>query len=104
RLMAALPGGAMLTVPRPEAEVRALLDAAGGALALAAVNAPAFCTVSGPDGEIDAFAERLAAAGIEARRLHTSHAFHSAAMEPILDEFAAAVARVRSSPPRIPVV
>ncbi|HXU31202.1 MAG TPA: amino acid adenylation domain-containing protein [Thermoanaerobaculia bacterium] len=104
KLMAVLPGGAMLSVPRAEAEVRSRLDAAGGALALAAVNAPAFCTVSGPTDEIDAFAASLAADGIEARRLHTSHAFHSAAMEPILDEFAAAVARVRLAAPKIPVV
>ncbi len=104
RLMASLPGGAMLSVPRGEAEVRELLRTAGGSLALAAVNAPEFVTVSGPHDEIEAFRTRLAAAGIEGRSLHTSHAFHSSAMDSILAPFAAAVGQVRLSPPKIPVI
>jgi len=101
RLMQALPAGAMLAVPLPEAEVRELLAADGG-LALAAVNAPALCVVSGPPAAVAALAEGLAARGVDCRRLHTSHAFHSAMMEPVLEPFAAAVAKVRLAPPRIP--
>ncbi|HEX3556708.1 MAG TPA: amino acid adenylation domain-containing protein [Thermoanaerobaculia bacterium] len=101
RLMQELPAGAMLVVPRPEAETRRLL---AGGLALAAVNGPSFCVVSGPTGEVDALAGRLAEQGIEARRLHTSHAFHSAMMDPILEAFGREVAKVRLAPPRIPYV
>jgi len=101
RLMQALPRGAMLAVPLPEAEVRELLAAADG-LALAAVNAPALCVVSGPEAAVAPFAAGLAARGLEARRLHTSHAFHSAAMDAVAGPFAQALARVRLEPPRLP--
>ncbi|HEX4965433.1 MAG TPA: amino acid adenylation domain-containing protein [Thermoanaerobaculia bacterium] len=101
RLMQGLPAGAMLVVPRPEEETRRLLT---GTLSLAAVNGPSFCVVSGPTEEIDALALSLAEQGIEGRRLHTSHAFHSAMMDPVLAAFAQEVAKVRLAPPRIPYV
>jgi amino acid adenylation domain-containing protein len=99
RLMQSLPGGAMLAVPLPEAEVRALLPRT---LSLAAVNSAAHCVVSGSAEEIAAFEEMLAARGVSARRLHTSHAFHSAAMEPVLAAFAGEVRRARPAPPTLP--
>src|SRR5262249_54216893 len=67
-----------------------------------AVNGPSFAVVSGPADEVDALARRLAEQGIEGRRLHTSHAFHSAMMDPILEAFGREVAKVRLSPPRAP--
>ncbi|NUR86897.1 MAG: AMP-binding protein, partial [Nonomuraea sp.] len=48
--------------------------------------------------------ERLAAEGVTARRLHTSHAFHSAMMDPVLPLFSAEVSTVRMGAPRIPFV
>ncbi|HYH45860.1 MAG TPA: acyltransferase domain-containing protein, partial [Thermoanaerobaculia bacterium] len=99
RLMQELPGGAMLAVPRPEDEVQRLLQ---GNLSLAAVNGPSSCVVSGPTAEVEALAGRLAEAGVDARRLHTSHAFHSASMDPIVDTFVREVGAVRLSAPRIP--
>ncbi len=101
RLMQGLPGGAMLVVPRPEAEVTPRL---ADGLSLAAVNGPALTVVSGLAGAVDALAERLAAEGIDARRLHTSHAFHSSMMDPVLEDFAREVAKARLSPPQIPYV
>ena len=101
RLVAALPPGSMASLPLSEAEVSPLL---GPGLALAAVNGSAQCVVSGPGEEIQDLLERLAARGIEGRRLRTSHAFHSAMMDPAVAPFAAAVGRVRLSPPRIPWV
>ena len=88
RLMQSLPPGAMLGVGLAEADLRPLL---GPELALAAVNAPAACVVSGPEPAVAELAERLAERGVETRRLHTSHAFHSAMMEPILAPFAEVV-------------
>jgi amino acid adenylation domain-containing protein len=99
RLMQSLPAGAMLAVPLPEAEVRPLLSPA---LSLAAVNSAAHCVVSGDFAEVDAFEALLAGRGVAARRLHTSHAFHSAAMDPILDAFAAEVRKARPGAPSIP--
>ncbi|HEX3528166.1 MAG TPA: SDR family NAD(P)-dependent oxidoreductase [Thermoanaerobaculia bacterium] len=99
RLMQEMPPGAMLSVPLPEAELRPRL---GDGLALAAVNGPALCAVAGTPEEVELLERRLAEEGVACRRLHTSRAFHSAMMEPILARFAAEVGNVRLSPPRIP--
>jgi len=103
RLMDALPAGAMLAVPLAEEELKALLSR-HPELALAAVNEPSRTVVSGPEAAIVAFAEELATQDVEGRRLHTSHAFHSAMMDPILDAFTAEVRKVPLAPPKIPFV
>ena len=105
RLMQALPiGGAMASVFADEATVTAALRAAGGPLAIAAVNAPDSVVVSGAAGALDALLARLEAGGIQARRLTVSHAFHSSLMDPVLDEFTAAVARCDGAAPRVGLV
>ena len=99
RMMQRLPGGSMLAVPLPEAEVLPLL---GAELSLAAVNRPSLTVVSGPTPAVEALRADFAARGIDGRLLHTSHAFHSAMMEPILAPFADRVRKVKLSPPRLP--
>ncbi len=99
--MQALPAGSMVSVGLPEPEVRALLPAE---LSLAAVNAPEVCAVSGPDEAVTRFVRRLEADGVPYRLLRTSHAFHSAMMDPILDQFAAEVAGCPARPPARPYV
>jgi acyl transferase domain-containing protein len=99
----------MLAVALAEDEALALIqDQPGLGLAagldLAAVNAPRACVVSGPVVAVEALAARLEAGGLEPRRLHTSHAFHSALMEPAVEPFAERVRRVRLQPPQIPFV
>ncbi|HEX7183846.1 MAG TPA: amino acid adenylation domain-containing protein, partial [Thermoanaerobaculia bacterium] len=101
RLMQELPPGAMLSVPLPEAEIASLL---GPDLSLAAVNGPSRTVVSGAEEAVEAFAAELSARGIAARRLHTSHAFHSPMMEPALEPFARRVAATRREAPSIPFV
>ncbi|MFZ6030187.1 MAG: amino acid adenylation domain-containing protein [Chloroflexota bacterium] len=101
RLMQSMPPGSMLAVLAGEADVQALLAAP---LHLAAVNGPAACVVSGPAEAIDALEAQLNRQEIACRRLHTSHAFHSAMMDPILDEFVAAFAGVQLKPPAIPFI
>jgi amino acid adenylation domain-containing protein len=101
RLMQSLPPGSMLSVQLPEAAVLPLL---GGELSLAAVNGPHSCVVSGPTGAVAALERRLDDRGLRHRRLHTSHAFHSAMMEPILDAFAAEVEKHAPRPPAVPFV
>ncbi|NTX13823.1 amino acid adenylation domain-containing protein [Myxococcus sp. CA056] len=101
QLMQSLPSGAMLSVALPEAELRPLL---GPALSLAAVNGPALCVASGPTEMVEALEAVLTRRKVEFRRLHTSHAFHSAMMDPILEAFAAKVRGVRLSRPRRPYV
>ncbi len=60
RLVQSLPGGVMLAVRLPEAEILPLLSAnPAHALAIAAVNAPGLCVVSGPEADIAAFEQTL---------------------------------------------
>jgi acyl transferase domain-containing protein/acyl carrier protein len=101
RLFERLPEGAMLSVPLPEAEVLPLL---GGRLSLAAVNGERACVASGAAADIASLQERLAARGVESRRLHIDVAAHSAMVEPILDEFTRFVSSLDLREPRIPYV
>jgi len=99
RMIQELPAGDMLAVALAEAEVAKLLEA-HDALALAAVNGPANCVVSGPADAIAAFEEQARGQGAAVRRLHTSHAFHSRMMDPILEAFAQRVSQAALQPPR----
>ncbi|MES1243978.1 MAG: amino acid adenylation domain-containing protein, partial [Acidobacteriota bacterium] len=97
RLMQALPPGAMLSVPLPEEELRPLLP---DGVAIAAVNGPALCVASGPAAAIEELERRVG----DSRRLHTSHAFHSPMMDPVLDRFSAALSGLNLQAPSIPYV
>ncbi|HET8547433.1 MAG TPA: SDR family NAD(P)-dependent oxidoreductase [Bryobacteraceae bacterium] len=101
RLMDTMPTGAMLAVSLSEAEAQPLLT---NGISVAAVNAPSLIVLSGPAGAIDAAAGQLAAAGIAAKRLHTSHAFHSAMMEPIVWQFTERVQNISLNAPQIPYI
>ena len=96
-----VPGGAMLAVPLPEADVRALLPAT---VAVAAVNGPALAAVSGPAADVAALQSRLASRGIRAQAIHAASAFHSAMMDPVLGAFRRTVSRVKLSAPALPYV
>jgi phthiocerol/phenolphthiocerol synthesis type-I polyketide synthase E len=86
----------MLAIPLPAAEVEPML---GGSLAIAAVNAPDLCVVSGPADEVARLAAALRARGVETRPVETSHGFHSPLMDPVRDAFSARVAAtVRNAP------
>ncbi len=98
-LIQGLPAGAMVSVDLPEAELAPLL---GPGLSLAAVNAPSLAVAAGPEEAVAALESRLAARQAVCRRLHTSHAFHSAMLDPILGAFAERVARVPLRAPAMP--
>ncbi len=101
RLMQAAPAGAMLAVAMPAREVAGWLDEE---LELAADNAPRSSVVSGGTSAIARLEAALAQRGVACRRLQTSHAFHCALMDPVLDGFGDALARVSLRPPAIPFV
>ena len=100
-LVQAQPGGAMLAVRLPEKEVAPLLN---GQMAIAAINAPSLCVVSGPYDAITAFEKQLETQGVVTRHLHTSHAFHSPMMEPVLAPFTELLRKVKLGEPQIPYV
>ena len=101
RLMQALPAGVMMAVPLAQ---EALLPLLGADLALAAVNAPGLCVVSGPEEPAKQLEHELAQRGVEVRLLHTSHAFHSAMMDPIVEPFISEVGRVQLRGPAVPML
>ena len=99
--MHAQEAGSMLSVPLPEKEILELLP---GGLSVAAVNSPNRCVVSGPAEQIEELEKRLAEKQLFPRRLHTSHAFHSAMMEPAVKKLQEVLAGVTIKEPRIPFV
>ena len=99
RLVGALPPGAMLSVPLAQAEIAPLLPPE---LAVAAVNEPDRSVIAGPEAAMADLAALLTARGVRWRRLHTSHAFHSPAMEPAAAAFADEVRQRTLAPPAIP--
>jgi len=101
RLMQAQPAGSMLSVRMP---ADALLPRLPAQLSLAAENAPGACVVSGPSNEVAAFQSILEGEDIACRALHTSHAFHSAMMDPVVARFRAEVAAVERHAPQLPVL
>lgn len=97
RMMQDLPGGGMLAV-RKGADQLTLPSG----IDLAAVNSPNLCTVSGPHDAIAAYQKELESAQIQCRLLQTSHAFHSAMMEPMTARFTEDAAMIPASAPEIP--
>lgn len=98
RLMQELPAGAMLSVPLPAAQVEVQLEAG---VSVAALNEHAATVVSGPTEAVARLEGRLATQNVACQRLHTSHAFHSAMMDPILASFTECVRQVERRAPQI---
>ncbi|MFG1611080.1 beta-ketoacyl synthase N-terminal-like domain-containing protein, partial [Actinoplanes sp. NPDC049265] len=98
RLMQALPlGGVMVAVPVSEQQAQAVLT---DGVEIAAVNGPSSVVLSGDEFAVLQAAESL---GGRWKRLATSHAFHSARMEPMLAEFRAVAEQLTYHAPNIPL-
>ncbi|MEH2193605.1 MAG: SDR family NAD(P)-dependent oxidoreductase [Nostoc sp.] len=100
-LMQQMPSGSMLAVPLTEQQIQPLL---GQQLSLAAVNSLSSCVVSGSTLAIETLQQQLAAQGIDTQPLFTSHAFHSAMMEPVVQKFTQRLQQVQLQPPQIPYI
>ena len=101
RMMQELPAGGMLSVRLSEATLRGRLREP---LSLAAVNSPSLCVVAGAFEPLEQLEQMLSQEGIACRRLVTSHAFHSAMMDPLISPLTEAFANVRLNAPQIPYV
>ncbi len=104
QLMQQLPPGSMLAIALPEKDVQSLIKSEkldNKSLQIAAINSPSSCVVSGTSEAIYILKNQLSSQEIECRVLHTSHAFHSAMMSPILEAFIQALKQVKFSQPRI---
>ncbi|BAY73761.1 beta-ketoacyl synthase [Nostoc linckia NIES-25] len=100
QLMQQLPPGSMLAIRLGEKEVRSLISN----VEIAAINSPTSCVVSGTKEAIATLEKQLFSQGIECRLLHTSHAFHSQMMSPILEEFGRSFQKIKLNRPRIPFI
>jgi acyl transferase domain-containing protein/acyl carrier protein len=99
QLMQQLPLGSMLSVALSEQEVQPYL---GSELSIAVINGSDSCVISGATEAVEALQNQLVTLDVDCRLLHTSHAFHSPMMEPILAPFKERVAQVSLKSPQIP--
>ena len=100
RLMQDLPGGAMLGVKAKAEDIAPFLS---DSVQHAARNAPGLQVLAGPFDAIEAVEAQLTQAGLAFSRLHTSHAFHSAMMDPVVAPLHETVAKMTLAAPQIPV-
>ncbi|OBA59289.1 polyketide synthase [Mycobacterium sp. 1100029.7] len=101
RLMHESPAGSMVAVALGPDEVAPYLAAE---VELSAVNDPGNCVVAGPNDAIRAFTQRLREAGITARRVRATHAFHSSAMDAMAAEFGQFLSGVDLRRPTTPLL
>jgi acyl transferase domain-containing protein/acyl carrier protein len=99
RLFGSLPaGGRMVAVFAAAERVERLTDDFPS-LSVAAYNG-ANTVLSGPAGDLEKAVAALAADGVRCDWLDTSHAFHSALLDPILDEFESYADRFKFGTPQ----
>ncbi len=101
KLVSELPGGSMLSVREAVDNIADLLPQT---LSIAAINSDKLCVISGPDDDIEKFAQQLNDVGILNKLLFTSHAFHSTMMDPILGIFEAEVRKAALNTPKLPII
>lgn len=75
-----------------------------GGLSVACKNGSSDSVVAGPLTSLQRFVESLKASGHKAKVLDVPFAFHSDAMDPILEPFARIVANITLNPPKIAMV
>jgi polyketide synthase PksJ len=102
-LMQQMPPGKMVSLKLTEEQVREMISQHPG-VEIAAINGPTTCVVTGLNKEIEEFTEYLDQRGQHYRLLHTSHAFHSQSMEPILEKFQEGFQDIQLKKPGLPFI
>ncbi|MDE2844799.1 MAG: acyltransferase domain-containing protein, partial [Chloroflexota bacterium] len=106
-LLSGTAQGAMAAVFAPAAQVvpavEAFNESARVGLSIAADNG-AHTVVSGTAEEVEAIVQGLESTGTRARRLNTTRAFHSALLDPALDELEAFLGAVKVNHPALPFI
>lgn len=101
QLMQDQPAGAMLSVRAPLEDIKPFLT---NDVDIAALNAPKLQVLAGPDAAIQSVEAALVKAGFACTHLHTSHAFHSRMMDPVMHTLAQEFTRFTLKSPQIPYV
>ena len=100
RLMHAAPRGVMVAVALSPDAIAEHLSAD---VDIAAVNEPGGCVVAGSEENIRQFTIASPNRGSSARRVRTSHAFHSRLMDSMIPEFTGFLSRLTLREPQYPV-
>ncbi|KAK9417967.1 putative Polyketide synthase [Seiridium unicorne] len=95
---------AMLAVQGSVDTVKEALGARAETTNIACVNGPRETVLSGTSNEVAEIAEQLGGAGFKCTQLKVPFAFHSAQVEPILDEFENLARSVRFETPTVPII
>lgn len=101
RLTEELPGGSMLAVRLSEEDAGQYLK---NGFSLASVNSSNLCVISGQKEHIAELRLLLEKNNVASRLLQTSHAFHSAMIDPILPKFVELFDQINLNTPTIPYV
>lgn len=96
-------GGTMLAVGLAEETVQELIAPYSELVSIAAINSPAFVTLSGASSALRQIADRLAERSVFQRFLHVEVAYHSPQMDPLRDELLSALADLHPKLSAIPL-
>ncbi len=97
-------GAIFAPAERVTSEVEALNAASNGVGLSVAGDNGAHIVVSGPASDVETILDRFDSEGVRTRRLNTTRAFHSALVEPALDELEASLDGVAIGTPTITLV
>jgi len=106
RLMQSLPTGegTMAAALTDEDRVKRAIAREGGEVSIAAVNGPESIVISGRKDAVARVKRALEKDGAAVHELRVSHAFHSALMDPITEEFRRISSAVAFGAARVPLV
>jgi iterative type I PKS product template protein len=95
---------AMLAVQGSAETVTGALGPRGAGVNVACINGPRETVLSGEAGEMGEIAQLLTGAGFKCTQLRVPFAFHSAQVEPILDDFEKLAGGVQFKAAKVPII
>jgi iterative type I PKS product template protein len=95
---------AMVAVQASVATVEETLGAEMSKVNVACINGPRETVLSGEAAQMATVAQKFSASGIKSTQLKVPFAFHSAQVDPILEDFEKLAASVSFAAPKIPVI
>ncbi|MEO5330728.1 MAG: amino acid adenylation domain-containing protein [Magnetococcus sp. YQC-5] len=98
------PGGAMALVAMNEEQLQQAIQPHADRVGLAAVNGPAYCTLSGDGQTVRNLCASFAEQGIPSQPIKTDHAIHSPLADPMLDAFEEFMTTIPLVPPRLELI
>ncbi|MBF0153072.1 MAG: amino acid adenylation domain-containing protein [Magnetococcales bacterium] len=105
RLIQSLPAeGGMALVAASEERLLQAVQPHAERVSLAAVNGPAYCTLSGHGATVAALCKAFEAEGVPSQALKSDRAVHSPLVEPVLAAYERILADIPLAPPRLALI